>query len=348
MPTEANAINAATTGIVGNTGTAFTGTAVTQYNVIVGGATSSTLTNVAPSATSGIPLVSAGASANPSFTTAVVAGGGTGQTTLTNHGVLVGAGTSAITQLAAGSAGQALLSGGASADPAYSTPTYPSTSGTSGKVLVSDGTNNVYSTPTFPNASATSRKIIVSDGTNWVASTETWATPGTNGNVLTSNGTNWTSAAAAGGTFVKQVRASTTTNATLTTTIPKDNTIPQNTEGTQILSASITPASSSNILLIEANAWGEVSGTLSTQMALFQDSTANALAAAEGVTQQNAGYGAPVYLRYYMTAGTTSSTTFNIRVGPNTATFYFLADSGATRLYGGVGIAVLTITEFTS
>lgn len=104
---------------------------------------------------------------------------------------------------------------------AWSTPTYPSTSGTSGKFLISDGTNNVYSTstiptsagatagkiivsdgtnyvlstPTFPNASASARKIIVSDGTNWVASTETYATPGTSGNIMTSDGTNWTSAA---------------------------------------------------------------------------------------------------------------------------------------------------------
>ncbi len=148
--------------------------------------------------------------------------GGTGRATLTNHGVLVGAGTTAITQLAAGTAGQVLQSGGASADPAYSTATYPSTAGTSGKILisngtnivsstptypnasvtagkviVSDGTNYIASTPTFPNASATSRKIIVSDGTNWLASTETWAVPGTSGNVLTSNGTNWTSAAPA-------------------------------------------------------------------------------------------------------------------------------------------------------
>lgn len=92
---ETNAINAASTGIVGNTGTGFTGTAATQYNVMVGGATSSTLSNIAPSATAGIPLVSGGASANPSFSTAVVAGGGTGATTLT--GLVVGNGTSAMT-----------------------------------------------------------------------------------------------------------------------------------------------------------------------------------------------------------------------------------------------------------
>jgi hypothetical protein len=45
--------------------------------------------------------------------------GGTGQVTLTNHGVLVGAATSGITQLAAAAAGTVLAGGGASSDPAF-------------------------------------------------------------------------------------------------------------------------------------------------------------------------------------------------------------------------------------
>lgn len=82
--------------------------------------------------------------------------------------------------------------------PTWSTSTIPTSAGaTANKVLLSDGTNYALSIPTFPNASATARKIIVSDGTNWIASTETYAVPGTSGNVLTSNGTNWTSAAPA-------------------------------------------------------------------------------------------------------------------------------------------------------
>ena len=120
--------------------------------------------------------------------------------TYSAHGVLVGEGTGSIVALAAGTAGQVLQSGGAAADPVYSTATYPAASGGTGKILFDNGTNFIESTPTFPaSASATSRKIIVSDGTNWVASTETWAVPGSSGNVLTSDGTNWTSAAATGG-----------------------------------------------------------------------------------------------------------------------------------------------------
>lgn len=80
---------------------------------------------------------------------------------------------------------------------------------TANKVLMSgSSTAPVWSTPTYPNASATSRKIIVSDGTNFVASTETWAVPGTSGNVLTSDGTNWNSAAASGGGGLGSLRNS--------------------------------------------------------------------------------------------------------------------------------------------
>lgn len=48
-----------------------------------------------------------------------VASGGTGANTLTNHGVLIGHGTSAVSGTTAGTTGQALVSGGASADPAF-------------------------------------------------------------------------------------------------------------------------------------------------------------------------------------------------------------------------------------
>lgn len=66
---EANAINASTTGIVGNTGTSFTGTAVTQHAVLVGGATSSTITNVAATANTGAVLQN-NSGADPSYSTA--------------------------------------------------------------------------------------------------------------------------------------------------------------------------------------------------------------------------------------------------------------------------------------
>lgn len=121
-------------------------TGLTNHNLLIGAGTT-TITKVAPSATSGVPVISQGASADPTFGTAVVAGGGTGQVTLTNHGVLIGQATSPVAATAAGTAGQVLQSGGASADPTYSTATYPTTASTSGNVITSDGTNFTSAAP---------------------------------------------------------------------------------------------------------------------------------------------------------------------------------------------------------
>lgn len=125
------------TGImIGNGTAAVTANTVTNRNVLIGG-TSNSITSVAPSSTSGVPLISQGASSNPAFGTAVVAGGGTGAVTLT--GVLTGNGTSAFTANAVtqykvliggasnavseisslGTAKQVLTSAGAGANPAF-------------------------------------------------------------------------------------------------------------------------------------------------------------------------------------------------------------------------------------
>lgn len=93
----------------------------TQYNVQVGNATGS-LSSVAPSSTAGIPLVSNGASANPSFTTGVVAGGCTGTTSFTAYTPVCGGTTStgALQSIASvGTAGQLLASNGAGALPSF-------------------------------------------------------------------------------------------------------------------------------------------------------------------------------------------------------------------------------------
>ena len=87
---------------------------VTQYDVLVGGSANA-ITSVAPSATSGIPLISQGASANPIFGTAVVAGGGTGGVSFLPYSVIC-AGTTATGAFqnvsSVGSAGQVLTSNG--------------------------------------------------------------------------------------------------------------------------------------------------------------------------------------------------------------------------------------------
>lgn len=106
-------------------------TSITAHNLIVGNG-ASTPNLLAPSATSGIPLVSNGASADPSYTTAVVAGGGTGVTSNTAYAVLCGGITSTdpIQSIASvGTAGQVLTSNGAAALPTFQTVSTPSATG---------------------------------------------------------------------------------------------------------------------------------------------------------------------------------------------------------------------------
>ena len=71
-------------------------------------------------------------------------------------------------QMAAGTTGQILQSAGASATPTFSTATYPSTAGTSGTLLQSNGTNIVNTTATYPATAGTALNILQSNGTNCV------------------------------------------------------------------------------------------------------------------------------------------------------------------------------------
>ena len=80
-------------------------------------------------------------------------------TGLTNHALLVGAGTSTITNLGpSATSGQILQSQGASADPAFSTATYPSTT-TINQILYSSSNNVVAG------LSTTNRGVLTSNST---------------------------------------------------------------------------------------------------------------------------------------------------------------------------------------
>ncbi len=148
------------------------------------------------------------------------------------------------------------------------------------------------------------------------------------------------------GAVVQVVNALTTAFAVGTTTIPLDDTIPQNTEGDQYMSLAITPKSTTNKLVITANiVASNSSNSLHLIGALFQDSTANALAA--NALFQATGTGmAPIVLTHTMAAGTTSATTFKVRVGGSAAgTTTFNGTAGA-ELFGAITKSSIVITEY--
>lgn len=79
------------------------------------------------------------------------------------------------------------------------------------------GTSPSFTTGIKIGGSAATNTMLKGNGTNYVASTETYAAPGTSGNVMKSDGTNWTSAANTGEWTTLQVAGSdvTTTGQTL-------------------------------------------------------------------------------------------------------------------------------------
>ena len=185
----------------------------------------------------------------------------------------------------------------------------------------------------------------------WNASGNPAAVPvGTAGHVLTSGGTGVAPtfvAAAAGGKIVQVVNTSVTSVVTGTTAMPVDNTIPQSGEGVELITRAITPTSASNKLLFFVSLEIKNTNTGGIQtIALFQDSTANALAAVYGkYMYASANQWPSQSFQHYMTAGTTSSTTFKIRSGQDGSGTTTLNGQAGNRLYGGVSSSNLTIME---
>ena len=160
--------------------------------------------------------------------------------------------------------------------------------------------------------------------------------------------TNCTGYPAAQQTVVQVVEATPVVSVvTCSTVIPYDDTIPQSTEGDEVITVTITPTSASNRLRIEFDAGqASINSTGRVMSALFQDSTANALAAT------SEGFGGTAYdsfslrLSYEMAAGTTSATTFKVRVGATSGTIAYVNSNGSgSRIFGGVAAARLRVTE---
>jgi hypothetical protein len=143
--------------------------------------------------------------------------------------------------------------------------------------------------------------------------------------------------------FVQCVSNSKATVCDCSTIMPVDNTIPQNTEGDEVLTQAITPKSATNLLVIIFQTSFMHYATVTTGgMALFQDDTANALAAVPIIRYNN-----PM-LVYKMVAGTTSETTFKIRVGPTASGHVYLNTqyNSTTLSMSTVTNTTLTILEF--
>jgi hypothetical protein len=155
---------------------------------------------------------------------------------------------------------------------------------------------------------------------------------------------------ASGGVIVDRAYAEYTTSAALTVQLPYDDTIPQNTEGTQVLSASITPKTTTNRVRARAVLFG---GPASTDgqivAALFRNSGANAIAATTARTLAVPASTTAIVLEFEDVPGSTSSQTYNIRVGHGASgNNAWLNGDNAGRKFGGAARCTLILEEITA
>jgi hypothetical protein len=160
------------------------------------------------------------------------------------------------------------------------------------------------------------------------------------------------------GTICNRAYAEYASNADLTTAIPLDDTAPAITEGTEIVTASITPKSITNRIRVTFNgmASGPSAGTSTTFpkaiVALFQDAVSAALFAKAVSCAENSGSSnnvqnavvANLSFVFEFVPATVSAITLRIRVGADSGTIR-MNGSTAARYFGGVSKSTLVLEE---
>jgi hypothetical protein len=147
------------------------------------------------------------------------------------------------------------------------------------------------------------------------------------------------------GSTVQVVSDSSNATTQLSTDMIYDDTIPQITEGDEVLSVAITPTSATNNLLIRAVVnLGPANASLG-MAALFQSGSNDAVNATVQFNANNSYYNIHI-LEYVMVAGTTSPITFSVRAGsPAGEVSYLNSNTGVGRKMGGATTSWLTVTE---
>jgi len=156
-----------------------------------------------------------------------------------------------------------------------------------------------------------------------------------------------TSAIGSAGKVLQVVKSTTSSVVTCGTNIPWDDTIPQNTEGNEVLTVTITPLSATSSLYIKFFCTGTHSGSggNGTMAALFVDSTANAISVF-GVQNNGANWQTTISHAASVASSSTTARTYKVRVGSSGGvTFHVNGNNAGTRVFGGAATAILELWE---
>ncbi len=120
--------------------------------------------------------------------------------------------------------------------------------------------------------------------------------------------------------------------------------VPQQSEGDQYLSVSITPTNAESTLLVLVNCFVSNSAANNNVAALFKDAAVDALAATSQYQGQATGFN-QLSLQHVMLAGSTDATTFKVRCGGSGAGTTTLNGSAGAGYLGGVACSRITVLE---
>lgn len=152
-----------------------------------------------------------------------------------------------------------------------------------------------------------------------------------------------TSAKVAAGAVVQVLQDVETDVVGVTATIPLDNSVPQVSEGYEILSQAITPASATDKVLVSTKVHFGSNSSINVVVAVFRGSTC---IAADSVGSNNHG---SIYIELLDSPASASEQTYSVRVGNTDGASLFGVNaqpSAATaRVFGGVSQTTLILKE---
>ena len=143
---------------------------------------------------------------------------------------------------------------------------------------------------------------------------------------------------------IQRIAASTATMSTTTTQTPISDTAPTTSNTASLLSVSITPKASGNLLRVRAVVQGSLSVTGGVVGALFQSGGANAIAA--NIVSCAAGYSVQVVVTAEVTASGTTAVSYSVGTGSNNTGTLTINGIGGGRLFGGVMITHVEVEEY--
>lgn len=170
---------------------------------------------------------------------------------------------------------------------------------------------------------------------------------GTAGQVLTSAGVGappTMQTPATGGKVLGQAYTSISSVISTTNLMPFDDTIPQNTEGVEVLTLAYTPVSATSKLVITCGYFASSDHNEFMSSALFVDATADALCATD--TRNETGAAESDAFTYEETSASLTLRTYKLRIGGALAgTITLNGSSAGARRFGGVAQTYIKIIE---